>query len=1074
MKEKTSPARPALALTVLGMLLLSGLPAPAGAEPRPVLRFSDGSAESTFYFGAVAETNGTGFTMPRKAVVRSAEVTVEGVAGLGGECPARPGLDLGAGGTGIWSFGTDRPGTGEMGRQSVFAGGEDRLTLHFPAGGGVSDDAVILLPSNATISGASMELSGGENFLPVRTLAPAGSQSLVAWNPLDGTLLQAFSGAYSYVVSERDPTTGAELGRHELPFRANESSYIKELRFMPSLDTAALLLPGRGVALMNLSSGSVRELFAGPEAASLVAMKSGPGWLAAAGAGWAAVEDLASGAEHRFDAAEFPSSVLARPSAVDYDSAGGRLFVAGWGSQYPPSLSVFHLDGRALENREVNYLLEPVDDILFLPGRETVLIGMGSVPSGATGSPFPSVYAVSLADGASSPVPAFNGLRGAPSLRLDGDVASALDPGDQRLVLLDIREMTWRTVPGGFQARSDALSWDYDAARQRLAVGTSTGEVWEMEPDFLNSTARAWPLKPEEPSIPSSENAAAAGRDIILGTDSGLMAIGPGGELDWSVGCGRVQAMALNPATGELTAAAMEDLRLDAGTQQWRYTRLNVSILDLSRSPPAVAGRAVEIGAGWADSAVAAVAPVPWNGTIFFALQGGSSPGLYGLGISNGSVLGVETPSQNITSLASSPDGRTVYAGFADSGLLALDNENSKRQLLTPFSEAALLSPIVSALSVDSSGELVVGQSPVPGAFPGGVSVFVPGANGTLNETFSLGLGDGGAAAVARDPAAGRIFIGGPDGIAVIDEATGERIDIQPGFDVGSLSWAPGTRTLAGAAGGAAFAITWTGAYPGNISLDFGADGSVEWAGPGRLDRPIAMDMGTALAAALAGHRPGARFAQVPLRMTAGTGGLVTLSSLVITYTLAERVDFTGALSGYLASLPISEEVTVPLELTAQGGGLRLSSLNVTYETAGPPGHRGIPEIKVDAAALKPTMVDLARYFSDAQTPSANLTYQLGVQGNPPGVSISLLFGHYLCVDARNSTFRGDVRVTVTARNAAGLAASTDAIVRVGRGGEYVPPPPAYKTLIWVFGAVIIVIGLLALRLYLRAFRRKE
>ena len=1075
MKEETKPAGPVLALAVLGMLLLSGVPASTGAGPPTVVKFSDGSAGSTFYFGPSLEMNQTGFTMPRKAVVRSAELTVEGVAGLGGEYPAMPSLGLGAGGTAIWSFGAERPDAGEMGRQNFFPGGKDQLVVHFPGEGGASDEAGILLPTNATVRDASVEVAGAEGFHPPRTFSPPTNACLVAWNPLGGTLIQAFAGANSYVVSERDPLTGSERRRVELPFSAGEIPYLKDIRFMPSLDTVALLLPGRGVALLNLSSGGSRELFTGPDAPTLLAMKSGEGWLAVTGTGWAAVEDLENGSEQRFGIAEFPSSVLDRPAAVDYDFAGQRLFVAGVRSQAGLAVSVFHPDGRELDEYNESLPAGSLGDILFLPGRDTILVGSSSVYSGSPATVSYAVYSLSLADGTYLPVEAFRGSWGISSLRLDGDIVSALEPSNREIVLLDDLQWSWRTLPTSLPRQYGTGPWDYDAARQRLALAATGGELWVLEPDFPNSSGESWLLPPIDDSVPSSVNAAIpVGEDIVLGTDNGLMAIGPDGRLNWSVDCGMVQQMALDPASGRLTAASEEGLRLDAGSGQWQFSRLNVSVVDLSRSPPSSAWRAVGLPAEWAGAGLDAVAPVTVNGTVFFGLQDGSAGGLYGLSLSNGSIVAIETPSQYISSLASSPDGRTIYAGFSDSGLLALDTVSGKQQLLTPFSEVPLISPHVSSLAVDAEGDLLVGQSPFSGYFTGGVSLFSPAVNGTLNETFSYELGDGSAQAVARDIAGGRMFIGSQDGIAVIDEATGSRMDIEPGLAVASLSWAAGDRTLAGASFGSAFAIMWTGTLPGNISLDVGADGTIEWTDPGRLDWPVTVDMGPALAAALAARRPGARFTDVPLRVTAGSGGLVVLRSLAVSYELSEKVDFRDALSAYLAALPVSEEATVPLELTAQGGGLKLSDLNVTYEPAAPPRARSIPEIRVDTAAAKPTTVDLSRYFSDELTSPANLTYQISVQGSPSGVSMSLLFAHYLSIDGRNSTFRGVVTVTVTARNAEGLFISTDAHVKVERAGEYVPPPPFYNTMLWVFGAVMLVIGLLALRLYFRAYRRKE
>lgn len=1079
MKQTSGPLPPAACVAVLAMLLLPGLPIAAGADLRNVAQFSDGSSEATFYFGSSMETNQTAISISRKAVIRSAEISVEGLPGRDGEYPRGAALRLG-GNPPVWEFGVSQEGTGEMGRQRDFSGGMRKVDLEFPQEGGTSAGPGLLLPTAASVKEASLEFSGAPGLLKPNVYSEANHVRWVFWNSADGAVVQATVAGDTAVFTGRDALTGAALRSRQVALGLTAGAFVADIQYLETSDRAALLLPGQGVLVVNLTTGREQEHFTGPDAASLEAMKFSESGLAVLGRGWAAVKDLVGGAVDLVNSTGFPAAAWYEPVAVDYHPESRRLFTASRGTfGFDKAVSVFNLDKRTVRVLSDSSVTSSLVSMLFVPERECVLLGLSGSGSSNGVSNNHAVIAMSLSDGAVTYMPAFEELRTVNGLRRQGDLVCTIgqteDSYDTRLVLVDSKDWSWRAFPGQGTGWASARSWAYDPSKQRLLTSTphmGGTEVFEL--DFALVTGKSWQLPEPESPVPGYVTAVLAlGDGIIAGTYNGLSAIGPGGRQNWTLGRGRVDALARDPRSGRLVAAALGGLRCEPGYGLWEFRDLRLMELDPSGPSPVDSGRVVELPQEWFFTTIRGIAPCLLNGTVFLAVSTYYASGLYELW-PNGTFVRIQTPSTSVGALAISPDGRTLYAACSGAGMLLLDIATGAQELLTPFSESPLLSPYVVSIDVDESGDVLVGQRPGSGYFPGGVSLLERSANGTLETVLGQVFGDEQVGAVARDRAGGRIFVAAGEVLAVINETDGTRTDHSPGVHLRSLDWSPGGRLLAGAGEGAAIGLAWTDQPPSNVRVDIGGDGSVDWSAPGKLEGAARLDITTALAGFLAARQTGQRFTEVPIRVSAGSAGMVQLRSLSVVYRLSERLDLRDALAAYLRALPVSEEATVPLVLSAAGGGLRLTGPNITFETGAAPRLRAALDIKVDSSAAAPATVALSRYFSDDLTPAANLTFRLDAGNLPAGVGLSLVFGRYLQIDARGTSFRGDIRATVTAIDEQGLSAPAEVRVRVHRAGEYVPPPAYYNTMAWVFGAVVLVLGLVAIRLYLRAFRRRE
>jgi WD40 repeat protein len=1056
------------------MLWLAGLPA-GGAVPLTLAQFPDGSPEAAFYFGPDGGSNNTSLSIPRKAVPTSAALLVEGLPGADGAFPYQPSLRLGT--TTVWDFGARLPAVGEMGRQRGFSGGRENLSLTIPEGGGAAPTKSLVLPAGAAVKEASLVISGSPGPLQPRIYSPEASAPRVFWNTSDGTVLEAAASGGAVDFTGRDSRTGAVLRTFRLEPALSRNAYVADIQYDGESGRAALLLPGEGVLVVNLSNGQKQEFFTGPEAASLVAMKFSRGHLAVAGAGWAAVRELDGGATDRVDRAAFPQAAWENPVAVDHDPAARRLMLASRGPSFPSkSVSVFGLDDRTARVFTDTSVTSNVASMLGWPEQSSILLGLsgrGSVNGYMNNH---AVIAMSLVDGSVSYVPAFEELRSVSGLQRRGGLLCALgerNAGGSELILVDAQDRSWRTF-SGYGAGWDSLRyWDFDPAGQRLLAASYYNTIGVFELDFALEAGTARELPEPAAPVPGQVTAVLAhGRDMIAGTRNGLAVLGPDGRRRLTIDCGRVDAMARDPVTGRVLAAAAGGFRCEPGWGLWDRRTLELVELDLSVDFPAGTVRSVPLPPDWYQASFRGVAPSAVNGTAFLAVSGAGITGLYEVR-PDGTFSRIQTPSTSVGQLALSPDGRTLYAACSQAGLLVLDIATGAQELLSPFSESPLLSPNVASISVDESGGVLVAQTPSSGYFIGGATLLEPSPGGKLRTVLSVESPDFYMRSAVRDRAGGRIFAAGSGSLSVIDESDGRRTDLSPGAYINTVDWSAGGRMLACAGSGSAVALCWTDGPPANVGLDIGADGTPDWSGPEAPPGGLRVDLRAALAGRLEAREAGARFIEIPLKVTAGSAGVVRLASLSVVYGLSERVDLQEALVGHLRSLSASGDDPVPLTVSAAGGGLRLRGLNITFMMGEPPRARAVPEVRADAAAASPKLLDLSRYFTDNETFPANLSFRLLAADRPDDVGISLVFGHYMLVDARGSDFRGAIKVSVTATDGQGLSTTASVKVRVHRSGEYIPPPPYYGTLAWVFGAVVLAIGLVALKFYIGGYRKK-
>jgi hypothetical protein len=329
-----------------------------------------------------------------------------------------------------------------------------------------------------------------------------------------------------------------------------------------------------------------------------------------------------------------------------------------------------------------------------------------------------------------------------------------------------------------------------------------------------------------------------------------------------------------------------------------------------------------------------------------------------------------------------------------------------------------------------------------------------------------------------------RIFLGlgNGGGLVVIDENANTQLGVPGLFDgpigatitLNDLFWSPDDGMLLGAGSGLGFGLQWAGEYPQNVGLDIGADGTVDWTGPGKLQSAYIPDMVAAVQDALAAAGSGPALKMISLRLSSTSAGILGLRSLAVTYDWSRHIDIRGPVRMALASRAVTGSGTVTLSLEAHGGGLCLFNLSVTYLDDSAPAARAIPELTADTVARAPTILDMGRYFTDSLSPGNELTYTLRSSKVPAGVEISLLFSRYLLIDSRGSAYRGTMTVNITATDSSGLSTSRELHVKVVRSGEYIPPQPAYTTFLWVSATVLAVVGCWILILYYRVQRAKK
>ena len=1084
MKRKACRKRVIEAIAVfLALAIQLGATAPSGAGAPPavhsVTTFSDGSEEATFFFTGQGGQAAASIALPRTAYVTSASLSVRGLQGLDGSFPADAWIGSGRAGEHLWTFGERQPGAGRMGSQQDFSDGSDGADIVFPPGGGTASSAPILIPGDAVIRSASVQLQGGEGpYGPPTIFGTAPQQTLPAWNTKNGRAVLAEVKGSNITVSEVDPYTGAEFRHEKLVLGPGWTGRIAEFQFSSETDTAAMLLPGSGIHLLDLGTGQTMRFYDDARASSISTMSYGGGWVAAAGTGWAGVTRLPSGTYFDINSSSNPGAFDGRPVGVDYDPDGARLFVASDTGPGKASLWVMGTAGGSISHVDVIGLPASISVMRYLPGKDELLVGLAGTGTGDIAGP---VIVLDISSMVLGPNPLFSAGEWVDTIQLQGDRA-AMAVSEGEFVVADLQNGSYDVLPVAYPDGGRALAWSFDFTGGRLLSVTSSGSVHVL--DF--TSGRGHPLARGE-AVPVGINAAcSAGNVLVFGTGTGIVAQSKGGTPRWRLDCGAVSSLALGEGATMLAAGANEGWRLDPASPSWGFASLNLTVMDIQSGPSSARSWTVPLEKGEGRSEVSALALDSAAGRLFFGVssndQGG---GLRVLNLSSGAVERFAPRTLAVESLALSRDLKTLYAGSRGTGLLVIDLPTGARRTVTGYNGSGLLSPLVSSLMVDEFGRLLAGQAEY-GQYGGGLTVFGPDMTSTRNYSARSSRTGGGmdVRSIARDPKTMRIFlglgIGG--GLSVIDENANTLMGVPGSFggsagasiSIEDLSWNPEDRTLLCAGAGLGFFLQWAGGNPQNVALDIGADGTVDWSAPGKLESAFIPDIVSALQGALVASGGGPSIRTIPIRLSSTSAGLLGLRSLAVTYDWSRPIDILGYVRSSLASRAPGGSGTVNIFLEAHGGGLSLFNLSVTYLDDSPPRARALPQVTSDTIARAPTVLDLGRYFTDSNSPGNELTYTVRPSKAPARVEISILFSRYLLIDSRGSAFRGTITLNVTATDSSGLSTSRDLHVRVARSDEYAPPQPAYFTFLWISAAVLAAVGGWILILYFRVRRAKK
>jgi DNA-binding MarR family transcriptional regulator len=166
----------------------------------------------------------------------------------------------------------------------------------------------------------------------------------------------------------------------------------------------------------------------------------------------------------------------------------------------------------------------------------------------------------------------------------------------------------------------------------------------------------------------------------------------------------------------------------------------------------------------------------------------------------------------------------------------------------------------------------------------------------------------------------------------------------------------------------------------------------------------------------------GNSYVDVPLNLTAQSGGNITLSDLSIVYDYnATTRDFAGSLNKYLADHKKEKDnngdIKVPIEIEAKSAGrIRLSGLKLERDLP-PVLAAPIPAAEMDEDMANSDLVDLYPWFEDDIAPDEALEFLVVSTTNSSLVRLWISGGRYLAADAEtgsaNDNWTGTVEVAV-------------------------------------------------------------
>jgi hypothetical protein len=146
---------------IIFILMLSVLQGFLVAEPilGRVTTFDDNSSSKTIIFHQDAQTNKIiNISIPYKAVVTNSSFDVHTVFNASGNYSYKPQIDVGSDSDFEWAF--DGTGYGRFGKQDVFSNDEPFRSIFFDGKVKYANDVKIILPKNASVSSATMNVTG--------------------------------------------------------------------------------------------------------------------------------------------------------------------------------------------------------------------------------------------------------------------------------------------------------------------------------------------------------------------------------------------------------------------------------------------------------------------------------------------------------------------------------------------------------------------------------------------------------------------------------------------------------------------------------------------------------------------------------------------------------------------------------------------------------------------------------------------------------------------------------------------------------------------------------------------------
>jgi len=261
-------------------------------------------------------------------------------------------------------------------------------------------------------------------------------------------------------------------------------------------------------------------------------------------------------------------------------------------------------------------------------------------------------------------------------------------------------------------------------------------------------------------------------------------------------------------------------------------------------------------------------------------------------------------------------------------------------------------------------------------------------------------------------------------------------------------------------------------AAPESVSVDLGADGSVEWSRAGFLTGNTTVSGLAPFLNSLLPGRPavpdgsGNELALVVLNLSNAGQGRLVLSNLTVVYNCTVALSgLASAVRAYVLSHSGDADsfgnVSVPVGFSASSaGGIRLGDLKLTVD-APPDLLSAIPDRALDEDTAQPSLYNFTEFFQDDF--DAALNFSLVDLTNYTIVDVRLVNGSVLSVDSTGAAardFHGSLSFFVNATDSRGLSTLSNRVIVAIRPVNDAPvitstPPqfPAFVGSEWSYSA---------------------